>query len=983
LDVWTQPFADNTWDPAFGSFPIAWGKTRSFAIREPNQDTVYIAYEDGSKAPTNDTFGKLFRADNAHPTNNFQWNNISPGQTQYHGITSLVTDPRTMKRLWVSLGNIGANDPYNPTIMVNKVVYSGDYGSTWLDISRGLPPVPVNKLLYLEGSDDILFAGTDAGVFRWNKTDSTWYCFNTGLPPCVVTDMEFNYCAGKLRIATFGRGIWETPAFDNSYVSNPSNVITSNTTWASTRYLKSGVRVTNGATLTIQNTGQDQTVIYMPKNGSIIVEPGAQLVVNGARLTNGCEDCMWNGIRLVGQTNQPQGTSLQGKLVLSGGAVIEHAKIGVANYGPDTLSPTNTGGIIEAVDATFLNNARAVSIQEYKHQSWNAWSPVLKNYLTRFSECDFIVNNDFKGGTTDRFLSHVAMYGVDGPRFKSCGFYNRNSSTLYSGEGDGIRASNTGFTVTVCTGLPFACTPDKRNQFTGLRTGVWAEYDQVSMQHAVAVDRSNFDSCTVGIRIVGQHAFIASRDSFRIGYGKTTFIDPYDCYKNVGIWTEHSYSPYIEGNHFVGLTHGGQHAWHENIGTITDNSSSSNKQIYRNSFLNLGKACYARGVNRENFVYGSNNPSGLRYYCNTYDDNEYDIIVKKMGMHSSNVVQGIAYNQGTTAASAGNEFLDRSSVNHIVNDANGLITYYHTTGNYIPNTHPTWPGNFWMPFSASSAHECAATYAVPSGGSTGTNFPIGTTDLTDIKYSFRIAKDNKDAEESTLDGLIDGGSTTSTITYINGSTQADSPTVRTTLLGYSPYLTVTVLTALADANILPQEGLLEVLEANPEMLRDEEFLEHLENNIPNPLNSAQIDMLRATAETEVTDRSDKQTAISEYAMQMDWYGNLVLMHYLLDTTSDDRDSIPVWLDNINTMRSMYLKAAFYTTEGDYTTAQAILDDIPETFELSTDDEDEHLLYMDVWDLVKSVYDDDRTLAHLNATEIDELENMGNNPLTTA
>jgi hypothetical protein len=62
-------------------------------------------------------------------------------------------------------------------------------------------------------SDDIIFAGTDVGVYIWNKDEAEWQCFDTGdqLPYCSVSDIEINYCTMKLRISTFGFGLWETP----------------------------------------------------------------------------------------------------------------------------------------------------------------------------------------------------------------------------------------------------------------------------------------------------------------------------------------------------------------------------------------------------------------------------------------------------------------------------------------------------------------------------------------------------------------------------------------------------------------------------------------------------------------------------------------------------------------------------------------------------------------------------------------------------
>lgn len=323
--------------------------------------------------------------------------------------------------------------------------------------------------------------------------------------------------------------------------------------------------------------------------------------------------------------------------------------------------------------------------------------------------------------------------------------------------------------------------------------------------------------------------------------------------------------------------------------------------------------------------------------------------------------------------------MDRTSTNHIINLANGLLGYYHTTGNYVPIYHPIL--NYWSAFSVPTAHACVATIAANDASGGGINFPVSATTLSGIKMGFFLVRDNKETLEGTLAGSIDGGNTAALISYINGSTKADSPTVRTTLLGYSPYVSIEALTALADADILPTTGLMQVLKANPEMLLDETLLEHLETGIPNPLTGAEILELRTASETPSA-LSAALSTISDYAMEMDWSADMILMHYLLDTTADDRDSIVVWLDNKNTMRSMYLKAAFYTGEGDYTTAQAILEDIPEQYTLTSDEQTEYELYMEAWELVKSVREDDRLLSQLTEEEIGELDAIRDNPLAT-
>ncbi|HET8963921.1 MAG TPA: hypothetical protein VFM99_08490, partial [Chitinophagales bacterium] len=92
-----------------------------------------------------------------------------------------------------------------------KVYYSPDDGETWFNRSAGLPDYPVICLEYWKGSDDIIFAGTNVGVYIWNKAEEIWECFNTDnqMPYASVNDLEINYCTMSLRACTQGYALWE------------------------------------------------------------------------------------------------------------------------------------------------------------------------------------------------------------------------------------------------------------------------------------------------------------------------------------------------------------------------------------------------------------------------------------------------------------------------------------------------------------------------------------------------------------------------------------------------------------------------------------------------------------------------------------------------------------------------------------------------------------------------------------------------------
>lgn len=979
---WIRAFQNDPKDP--DNDPIN-KKVATFAFAKQDTNMVYVAYRRESGGNHADTpfwhnpRGKLYVSTNAFDTssiiqNPVVWKNITPEYVSSYRINDITIDPLHPERIWVALGNVDwfFADKYSvyQGDTVKRVLYSPDTGNTWINVSVGLPALPANKIEYMDGSDDVLFLATDVGVFKWDKDDQQWYCFNDGMPANLVLDIEINYCSGKLRAGTYGRGIWETPIFDNSYIPDPSNVITSNTTWGASRTLHSGIRIKNGATLTIQNTAPNQTTIFMPRNGNIIVEPGAKLVVNGARITNGCEDCMWDGIRVVGVYNQPQTIAYQGVVELNG-AIIEHAKVAVGNYDITGHPHFSTGGIIKAENTHFLNNATSVSLEPYTDRTG---SPFLQNYQAKFTTCTFEIDDDFKGGNDNKFTAHVNLRQVSGVSFLGADFLN-NAANALKGEGDGIRTHSAGFTLKAwCDPFIFPCTY-VRNRFSGLRTGVYMGLDISGRLTSCEIDRSDFDSCSVGIFSNGQHHFVATRDSFRMGYGKTTDLDAFDCDKNIGIWTQNAWSPVIEDNSFVGFTHGGQEPTHQNIGTVTDNSSEHNNRIYNNTFHDLHRASIARGRNSDGIVSARGSQNGLRYLCNTYDDNNYDIEVMDLGTVTTHQAHTIAYSQGSFVQSAGNQFPDRSSFFHIQDVSTwGGFKYYHTTGNTVPQMPANT--NVW-PFMSLSGNTCVSQYD-PGGG--GITFPMSTSSLNDVKASYHDAASARLVLMGDLDGYIDGGNTADLLNYVNTSAMADSPTVRTTLLGYSPYLSKDVLMATASAAILPQSVLMEILQANPDVLRDGELLEHLAG-IPVPLTGPQIEELQTTAYNS-TARTELLGDIADLSAEMGRASSIVLNHYLLDTVTTERDSIPVWLDHIHTPEAEYSKVAFYTSLGDYTTAASLISGITTKFSMGTEQEQERDLFQELWTLMKDVYEDGRTARELTEGEITQLEGIGEDPIAT-
>jgi photosystem II stability/assembly factor-like uncharacterized protein len=91
----------------------------------------------------------------------------------------------------------------------SHVFKTTDKGATWTDAGRGLPDVPVNALAIHPEDPQIIYAGTDIGMFISIDGGRTWANYNQGLPRVAVIDLEVHRSAKTLRAATHGRSMWE------------------------------------------------------------------------------------------------------------------------------------------------------------------------------------------------------------------------------------------------------------------------------------------------------------------------------------------------------------------------------------------------------------------------------------------------------------------------------------------------------------------------------------------------------------------------------------------------------------------------------------------------------------------------------------------------------------------------------------------------------------------------------------------------------
>jgi hypothetical protein len=94
-------------------------------------------------------------------------------------------------------------------ISASRVAKSTDGGLTFVNASTGLPDVPVSRLVVSPVDKNTVFAATFLGVYRTTDGGAHWSRFGAGLPFVEVDDIYIPPDGSFLRVATFGRGVWE------------------------------------------------------------------------------------------------------------------------------------------------------------------------------------------------------------------------------------------------------------------------------------------------------------------------------------------------------------------------------------------------------------------------------------------------------------------------------------------------------------------------------------------------------------------------------------------------------------------------------------------------------------------------------------------------------------------------------------------------------------------------------------------------------
>lgn len=170
-----------------------------FAISEsPLQfGLIYVGTDDGKVQVTKDG-GKT-------------WQEIMTGLPYQKWASRIVASAYNSGSVYLTQ-NGKRDDDFTPYVWK-----SADYGKTWVDISKGIPLGPVNVIREDPVDRNILYAGTDNGVYVTTDAGATWQVLGGNLPSAYVHDLIIHPRDNIIVIATHGRGMW---ALDANPINN-------------------------------------------------------------------------------------------------------------------------------------------------------------------------------------------------------------------------------------------------------------------------------------------------------------------------------------------------------------------------------------------------------------------------------------------------------------------------------------------------------------------------------------------------------------------------------------------------------------------------------------------------------------------------------------------------------------------------------------------------------------------------------------------
>lgn len=493
-----------------------------------------------------------------------------------------------------------------------------------------------------------------------------------------------------------------------------------------------------------------------------------------------------------------------------------------------------------------------------------------------------------------------------------------------------------------------SCTFDNPNYKKPLTESAYAIRSMsadVSVQHTTfkdsiyGIQSMNFMSkATLGVSIC---RFLTTRIGINIFNHNSYSItkDTFDSSVKFGLLSNECSGYIINNNYF---RRGGGGAVTDSAGIQMNSSGLGENVIEKNVYTAVKHGHVTNGINGDVV-----RMVGLKFYCNDFSS---------MSGNDENVFNGQVNGiQGLSDIGAGNTAGD-DQVDHALNFTFGapkdVMVYYYKSGisSHTPDSDP----KYRMTKTPVSSYNCSRSYKKP--------------DTVSHLVTYQKYVDSSDLRKTQRTDSIDGGNTTTLLTYIGAANSGNATTLYNHLINKSPWLSeAVVLAAYNRSDIFDSTKRAQIIFNNPDAMRSGALRADI-RDADSPLPTSSLDALDT-----LTLYTTSRTAFEAEITELDLFKSMVcydILNQLKLDTVDQSDSILVWLERVGDYLSKREIMETHFENGDFTDASSALSDLEEMENLSEDEISDIEGLPDLLDYIATVRDDKRYEGNLSPEEIE-------------
>jgi hypothetical protein len=131
------------------------------------------------------------------------WVCISNNLPQNLWVSRVIASKFKKERVYATLNGYRFDD------FTAYVYVSDDYGQTWKNIGNSLPAAAVNVIREDSENENMLYVGTDNGLYVSLNGGGSWEAFSNNLPNVAVHDLVIQPTAKHLIVGTHGRSLYK------------------------------------------------------------------------------------------------------------------------------------------------------------------------------------------------------------------------------------------------------------------------------------------------------------------------------------------------------------------------------------------------------------------------------------------------------------------------------------------------------------------------------------------------------------------------------------------------------------------------------------------------------------------------------------------------------------------------------------------------------------------------------------------------------